>query len=371
MEEGSTEDADAMRRAFESFMMSGGSAAAVQATSTSGQVPLPLGKKKKKKNSGRRTAGTDVLSQRASISLLCDEDSDATDEEKEDEARMAYAQEQRLRKWEKRAWAIFHKFADELKDTWLEIDGQIEQIVKSIAGIRSRLPMHAKLFDRFDRESKKKDLNFQSGYRHSLFGIYEETSDEECYQSDMHRIDLSQTLNRKDVELAMSHDLIQHEKMMEGLRSLFSVLSESVDTLSRHLDESLRHQFDSGGLIIPPDVRPSFLKASHLSEVMTDLFHMISLETYRKQCLAHKIFETVVDAVMEKNGTESNRETLDLVHSDWNDLGPRGVVDRCSLLWSRNCNHSEIDLTILHGVLDAARASSKSQNKTPSLRKSP
>ena len=309
------DDSDAMRRAFESYMMSGGS----------GGI-------------GPSTEATSTLN----------------GEEEEDE-RMAYANEQRLKKWEKRSWTIFHKFANELKGTWLEIDEQTEQIVKSIAGIRSRLPMHAKLYDRFDRESKNNDLNSHSGYRHSLVREYEETSGEESFRGNVYGWngnDTSETLNKKDVELAMSHDLIQHEKMMEGLRSLFSVLSESVDALSRHLDEILQHQFDSDDLIFPTDLRTSFLKASHLPEVMTDLFQMLSLETYRKQCLAHRIFETVVDAVMEKSGSGSDIKT-DPTNSDWGDLGPRGVVDRCSLLWPRNSKHSEIDLAILNGVLDA------------------
>lgn len=308
------DDADAMRRAFESYMMSGGSgsAPATEATST-------------------------------------------LNGEEEKKERIAYAKEQRLKKWEKRSWAIFHKFANELKGTWLEIDDQTGQIVKSIAGIRSRLPMHAKLYDRFDKESKNNDLNSHSGYRHSLLRGYEETCSEES--SGVHVYgwnanDTSETLNKKDVELAMSHDLLQHEKMMEGLRSLFSILSESVDALSRHLDEILQHQFDCDDLIVPTDLRTSFLKASHLPEVMTDLFQMLSLETYRKQCLAHRIFETVVDAVMEKSGSGSDIKTHP-TNSDWSDLGPRGVVDRCSLLWSRNSEHSEIDLAILNRVLDS------------------
>ena len=43
------------------------------------------------------------------------------------------------------------------------------------------------------------------------------------------------------MELALSHDLMQHEKMMDGLRSLLANLSECHEALLRHLDVMTKH----------------------------------------------------------------------------------------------------------------------------------
>ena len=349
MTEEELNDADAMRRAFESFMMTGKNASGEETTSDSPIHGSTKKKKKKKKNSGRPTSN-ESPSQQKNLELIDERNRDNYEEKMNDESKTQW-EEQQIRKWEKKSWSICHKFAKELKENWLEIDAQTELVVNSLSGIRSRLPMHAKLIDRFNREIGSNDLTSNSGYRDTIVRNYEETT---C-QNDLNRNDYIEILNKSDLELAMSHDLIQHEKMMEGLRSLLSTLSESVDTLSRHLDEMLQHQLESNDFPVYVSSRPSFLKVSHLPEALTDLFHMLSLETYRKQCLSQKIFESALDGVMEQvDQVEQQKNELNF---DWLNLGPQGIINRCCSVWSHSSHHSEINLVVLNGVLETIRIS--------------
>ena len=44
-------------------------------------------------------------------------------------------------------------------------------------------------------------------------------------------------LRREDIELALDHDVLQHEKMMSALRSVLRSVGQNIDTIGRRLDE--------------------------------------------------------------------------------------------------------------------------------------
>ena len=56
----------------------------------------------------------------------------------------------------------------------------------------------------------------------------------------------SQYLQINDLQLALSHDLEQHEKMLVGLRSLMSNLAECHDALGRIVDSLWQYHFEVG-----------------------------------------------------------------------------------------------------------------------------
>ena len=95
-------------------------------------------------------------------------------------------------------------------------------------------------------------------------------------------------LSGEDVQNALSHDMIQHEKMLAALRGLFANLSECHEMILRSLDEITKYHLDcledfrNVGLEV--EFEPTFLKTSGSVGIMRDAIAMLSNELYRKQC---------------------------------------------------------------------------------------
>ncbi len=313
MSGGTAGDSDeAMRLAFEQYMMGG---------------------------SGASTATT-IVNEAEEEELMA----------RQEEARKMKVQAE-VKKAEKTYLYIFKRFMNRIKDDWLDIDDQAYQVVKSIAGIRRRLPSENKMLRQFKDVMVQKKSWACHGIRRALVvakGEEEKNGDYEC-SSGAHVAGFG-LLTEEDIELALSHDLMQHEKMMSGLRSLFAQLSDCHEALMRMLDEMNKHHLDCSESFYWGDLPPSFHRAASLEGLMSDLLAMLSLELYRKQCMVHEVLEKVKDDILRnsKSGAGGGRED----DSEWEDLTPQGVVDRCCRLWPKGCLESSIEITTLENALD-------------------
>eukprot|EP01083_Nonionella_stella_P155830 503957_1 len=110
-------------------------------------------------------------------------------------------------------------------------------------------------------------------------------------------------LNEEDADLALSHDLLQHEKMMSAIRSLFANLSECQEAMHRILDEVMKHHHECIEVFDWSDLTVSFYKSSSLEELLNDFVAMLSLELYRKQSLVHLLLGAVEDDLLKPCGT--------------------------------------------------------------------
>eukprot|EP00553_Chaetoceros_curvisetus_P001571 CAMPEP_0204627826 /NCGR_PEP_ID=MMETSP0717-20131115/14381_1 /ASSEMBLY_ACC=CAM_ASM_000666 /TAXON_ID=230516 /ORGANISM="Chaetoceros curvisetus" /LENGTH=318 /DNA_ID=CAMNT_0051644195 /DNA_START=332 /DNA_END=1288 /DNA_ORIENTATION=+ len=278
--------------------------------------------------------------------------------EAEEEERMAKEEEARkmklqaeIRKAEKIYWHIFKRFINRVKDEWLDIDDQGYQVVKSIAGIRKRLPSEHKLLRQFrDVVVQKKDWACHGTRQVLIASKGEEEEEEEDYERGKGAAAPGLgLLSEEDVELALSHDLMQHEKMMSGLRSLFAQLSECHEALFRMLDEMTQHHLECSESFHWDDLPPSFRRASSLEGLMGDLLAMFSLELYRKQCMVHQVLDRVQDDLLRNTKKGGGGREDD---SEWEDLTPQGVVDRCCRLWPKDCSESSIEIGTLENALN-------------------
>ena len=246
--------------------------------------------------------------------------------------------QQELKKGERKYWTIFHKFANILQSQWMDIDDQALQVIQSISGIRQRLPITMKILKRFEDAAitpHYDDWKYQSNHQLLTSPSFDSTNT---------------LLQKEDVELALSHDLSQHEKMLEGLRSLFANLSEMHEALSRSLDEMMKHhlqeeerkmnyqQFYSSLSLT------SYLTSASLLDLMNDLFHMLSMELFRKQTMVHYILNSTDDRVL-LSSQEEKSHSLDQVELE--DFGPKKIVNYCLRHWERSCDQSSIDDTLL------------------------
>jgi len=302
---------DAMRRAFEQFMMQG---------------------KSNKNNS--TTTNIEELQEKE-------------ESKKKQEINQIQIE---INKSEKKYWSIYHRFCNILQNHWIDIDDQTLQVVHSISGIRHRLPLQMKQSKKYEESkinTQNDSLKFQ-GYNQTLI------SSSSSLLHDSKQRDLTWLLQREDIELALSYDLIQHEKMMEGLRSLLSNLAETHESLSRTLDEIMKFHLQQQEVLINYDKHysslswTSYQKTSELVGVLNDLFQMLSMELYRKQMLTNSILDSADDRILL-----SDQEDWFGSHvgNDPNDASPKKIIKYCLDCWSRPCDQSCIDTTLLEYAL--------------------
>jgi hypothetical protein len=169
-------------------------------------------------------------------------------------------------------------------------------------------------------------------------------------------------MKKEDVELAFTHDLIQHEKMMEGLRALFSNLSEMHEALSRTLDEMTKHHLHQEEEMQQDSYYQSehyssssfksYLNASSLVDLCNDLFHMLSMELYRKQSMANIILNSADDRILLSSQEEKFQgQDDDGGGTNLDDFGPRKAVNHCFRNWPRSCDQSSIDSDLLSYIV--------------------
>ena len=234
-----------------------------------------------------------------------------------------------LKKGEKQYWSIFHRFCNLLRNQWIDIDDQALLVIESIAGIRQRLPIEMKLVQKY-KDSMTQPTNIE-------------------WKNHAHNNQLtfsSSLLSQEDVERAFNHDLQQHEKMMEGLRSLFASLSEMHESMSRTLDELMKHHLNQDEQILsrqefykhyPALTMTSYNNATALVYLTTELFHMFSLELYRKQSLVQCLLDSADDRVLSHQVVRDDQ---------WYNRGPKFVIQHCMKQWPRSCSQSCIDNSV-------------------------
>jgi hypothetical protein len=211
-----------------------------------------------------------------------------------------------LKKAERKYWQILNAFQGTLERDWLQFDDNLLDVVSSIANLRGRIAMESRLL------AKKDSHKLWDGH-----GYHPTKS----------------SLSTEDVDLALSHDLLQHEKMMRGLRTLLASLSEAQEALGRRLEELMLHHLET------KQCMP--LWTSVVDRLQQD-FCDLAMELYRKQVLVGSLLDAVNDDLLVAHEDE---ETVD-AH-----VNPRRVADKCCREWPRGSNKSHVNVKMLDGLL--------------------
>lgn len=206
--------------------------------------------------------------------------------EKEEQRKLKIQQlEQQMKKSERKYHQLFDKFHRILRDEWFDLDDQAYQVVESIVGIRTRLPMHARLLKQSTQDEEDGGSNFDiEGYNGMDGKKWKNNGYNNRFYNRGERKNIH--LLREDIQSALSHDMIQHEKMLAALRGLLANISECHEMILRICDEMTRYHFDClkefndamEGIGIDMEFEPSFLSASRLAGVMRDVIGMLSNE---------------------------------------------------------------------------------------------
>jgi hypothetical protein len=160
------------------------------------------------------------------------------------------------------------------------------------------------------------------------------------------RVDPQKTaLAEEDLELALSHDLLQHERMLAGARKLVHSLGEAQEALGRRLDELLLHHMETYRYLdysMTPEGFVAFEGIASKVDHCQQLYSQSSKELYRKQSLAALIFDSVQDALLFRESGKCFRYAASGGGGDGDDdaRSPRAVAQRVVDQWPRTHRES-------------------------------
>ena len=341
------DDAEAMRQSFESFMLSGKQSAnesekTDDASSLATQSNKSRKKKKKKKSKSIGGAATTPLPKLPSTpsikssggsSIGTPSTSSSTTKQKSKE--------------KKRYYQLINSFNDKVTHTWINIDDQILTVLQNVVSIRSRLPLEWKVL----HSSHLKDDNVNP--QDDDYGRKEDDWKQHGLQGKLKETPYSFHLHTSDVQLALNHDMTQHEKILAAIRTLMTNLSDCHEALSRVVDTLWKFHLDctQDRIEEDDDEDKEDGEIQDMVDNVTEVYQMLSSELYRKQLLIPLILESTQDEILgiEKGKIiEGSRKGLQSARE-------------CCKSWDRNSEESCIDESKLSYVLKLGKLESTAQ----------
>jgi hypothetical protein len=205
----------------------------------------------------------------------------------------------------------------------------------------------------------------------------------------------SHALQIQDIQLAFINDITQHEKMVLAVRKLMSELADCHNALGRCLDtiwkfhcstmvvvvqqemimmeqaqqpeqqhmlavENVNSGDDEEGVVKweeegDDDDDGGDSRITNIVQLVTDVYHMLSTEIYRKQALVLELIEssggdeTLLLGVVEtrgRNKSSTNNERL---------LSSQQIAQKICTVWSsKSANESYVDMSIITRLFDIA-----------------
>ena len=325
----SDDDAEKMRLAFEQFMLSGGKnnnsakkgSNESSSTATTPQSTSNKSKKKKKKkrqSTGGVTPTKKVAATPPPVSTTKNSSSQKSPQQKSTPNP----------KIKKRYYQLLRSFNDKVKHTWIEIDQQLLSVLQNIVSIRGRLPHEWKVLSQAERyfpamvEEKQEydfiDVNDDGWKSHGQRGM-----------------PFSYHLQIDDIQLAISYDLEQHEKMLVGLRSLMSNMAECHDALGRIVDSLWQFHLE-----VEDNNENEGMKddMDNIVNCATSLYQMLSMEVYKKQNMISSVIDSTEDDIFGMN--EANKGVGVATKS-------QKFVRECCASWKRSTRDEELLMNVM------------------------
>ena len=296
----SENDAESMRLAFEQFMLSGGNnnkAGGKNDNNEVSSVATPQSassnKSKKKKKKKKRPSTGATVSPKVVVSPSTPMQSPATPS-----ASASASQSTLKRKNKRRYYQILRSFNDKVKHTWMDIDGQLLSVMQNIINIRGRLPPEWKLLSQATRHETTNGASPEQEEKLEGGGIFKD--DWKSYSYREQSKDSSQLfphIQVEDIQLALTHDLNQHEKMLAGLRSLMTSLAECHDALGRVVDTLWQFHLECSHEECGDDNEGNE-DLENIVNGVTSTYQMLSIELYRKQNIVPMVIDSTKDDIL-------------------------------------------------------------------------
>jgi hypothetical protein len=317
----------------------------------------------------------------------------------------------------KRYYQLLRTFSNKVQHTWFNIDDQIIPILHNICSIRSRLPLEWKVMQNYSSSNmvvvvsssltnNDNDDSWENyGYRQKQprqtrlggavqwYNNHHDASSSSSSQA---------ALQIQDVQLAISNDITQHEKMITGIRKLMSELADCHNALGRCLDniwkfhcstttmvgmvvqqemtmmgqaqqaqvagENINSDDDDedGGVVKCEEEKDGDCdrdnnNITNIVQLVTDVYHMLSNEIYRKQILILELIESsggdesLLLGIVETHvgRKSSNHERL---------LNSQQIAQKICTVWSsKSANESCVDMNMISRLFDIAAKKGKEE----------
>jgi hypothetical protein len=202
---------------------------------------------------------------------------------------------------------ITNAFHGTLVRDWLEVDDNLCQVMASISNLRERCWLTSHLVV---KQKQQQNGNNWSSRGSSILRNNRTNPDQNnntirqkpSWKGHGFRVDpLKTALAEDDLDLALSHDLLQHERMLAGARKLIHSLGEAQEALGRRLDELLLHHMETYRYLDYSMTAEGFTAFEGICgrvDSCQQLYSQSSKELYRKQSLAAQVFDSVQDNLL-------------------------------------------------------------------------
>jgi len=188
---------------------------------------------------------------------------------------------------------------------WKDLDDQLYQVLNSIVNLRNRIWWETKSL-RKNRKSSSKPWH-GSGYRQHYDGY-------------------SSCLVTGDIQMAISHDLLQHEKMLSAARMLISSMAQVQDSIGRRLDELYQLLLEDSS--VGSSSSSSTTRILHQAQ---EIYLLLGAELYRKQLLVSTTLESCDDGLLYMD--DDTELEADLSKGEPEYSNPRNVAKNCHGNW--------------------------------------
>jgi hypothetical protein len=194
--------------------------------------------------------------------------------------------------------AIFKSFQSCVND-WIDNDQHALKVLESISHLRERILWETKEISN-STTSPQLDCASNDLLRWRDHGFRSTVSSS---SSAMRSWVAAGCLSLSDIELALDHDLLQHERMMAGLRGVVATMAQNLDAIGRRLDEWMvaqqEKQFHSHHA-------KDHLKWSSTLDSAQHLFVALSEDLLWKQKAVERIVQSYHDGLLYVDSHTSN-----------------------------------------------------------------
>jgi len=346
-----SDDAEKMRLAFEQFMLSGGGKnnkknnSQSESSNTEASTPQSASNKSKKKKKKKRHSSTASGATPTKVVSTPPPPVSATKEPSlSSSSQKSTTTNPKIKK---RYYQLFRSYTDKIKHTWMDIDEQLLSVLQNIGSIRGRLPHEWKMLSQtsrryhhhqeeevgtFESPEEAEEFDNDNGEGWKSHGYQDHT------KGSSPQYNISHYLKIDDIQLALSNDLEQHEKMFIGLRSLMANMAECHDALGRIVDSLFQFHFEVEEDYNTTTESEKILE--HIVTCVTESYQMLSMELYRKQNLIALVIESTKDEILGVNVELGKGPDV---------IGTKSqiLVRECCKEWKRSSGDEELLLNVM------------------------
>lgn len=204
---------------------------------------------------------------------------------------------------------------------WLVVDDRMLQVVESIANLRERIWIETCQQEQSSRQQNAEGDVPWEGYGYRKVGFF---------------------LSKEDVDMALDHSLLAHERMSSALRQGLAQLHQTQEMLGRRLDNVLQ-RFNSF-LSSCNSNNNSPLDAARLTESLgrqvedcLEIYRASACALLQKQLAAQDVLDSVNDSLLyHQVGISELRDTFE------NKSSARQVAHQVAKQWSRGDRKSAL-----------------------------